>query len=57
MGRKVEYVKKFLDLCDTELGSMYSYDLMITLPHADDAKKPENLKNSTDWQPSQKAIR
>ena len=44
MGRKVEYVKKFLDLCDTELGSMYSYDLMITLPHADDAKKPENLK-------------
>ena len=44
MGCKVEYVKKFLDLCDTELGSMYSYDLMITLPHADDAKKPENLK-------------
>lgn len=44
MGRKVEYVKKFLDLCDTELGSMYSYDLMITLPHADNAKKPENLK-------------
>ena len=44
MGRKVEYMKKFLDLCDTELGSMYSYDLMITLPHADDAKKPENLK-------------
>lgn len=44
MGRKVEYVKRFLDLCDTELGSMYSYDLMITLPHADDAKKPENLK-------------
>lgn len=44
MGRKVEYVKKFLDLCDTELGSMYSYDLMITLPHADDAKKAENLK-------------
>ena len=27
MGRKVEYVKKFLDLCDTELGSMYSYHL------------------------------
>lgn len=44
MGRKVEYVKTFLDLCDTELGSMYSYDLMITLPHADDAKKPDNLK-------------
>lgn len=44
MGRKVEYVKTFLDLCDTELGSMYSYDLMVTLPHVDDAKKPDNLK-------------
>lgn len=44
MGRKVEYVKNFLYLCDTELGSMYFYDMMITLPHADDAKNPENLK-------------
>src|SRR3712207_8295482 len=44
MGRKIPYVKKFLDLCETELGSMYAYDLMITLPHDNDAKKPENLK-------------
>lgn len=44
MGRKVEYVDKFLDLCDTELGSMYSYDLMIVLPNNDEAKDPENLK-------------
>lgn len=44
MGRKVPYVKRFLDLCETELGSMYAYDLMITLPHEDDAKNPENLK-------------
>ena len=44
MGRKIPYVKKFLNLCETELGSIYSYDLMITLPHDNDAKKPENLQ-------------
>ena len=44
IGRKVPYARKFLELCETELGSMYSYDLMITLPHEDDAKKPENLR-------------
>ena len=44
MGHKIPYVKKFLDLCRTELGSMYAYDLMITLPHDNDAKKPENLQ-------------
>lgn len=44
MGRKVEYVRKFLELCETELGSMYSYDVMIVLPDEGDAKQPENLK-------------
>lgn len=44
MGRKIPYVKRFLDLCETELGSMYAYDLMITLPNENDAKKPENLQ-------------
>ncbi len=44
MGRKIPYVKHFLDLCQTELGSMYAYDLMITLPHDNDAKRPENLQ-------------
>ncbi len=44
MGRKIPYVKRFLDLCQTELGSMYAYDLMITLPHDNDAKRPENLQ-------------
>lgn len=38
------YAKRFLDLCNTELGSMYSYDLMITLPEEGDAKLPDNLK-------------
>ena len=45
MGRKVPYVKRFLELCDTPLGSIYSLDLMITLPNDNDAKKPENLRN------------
>lgn len=44
MGRKVEYVDKFLDLCETELGSMYSYDVMVVLPNDGDAKNPGNLK-------------
>ena len=44
MGDKVKYVRDFLELCRTELGSMYSYDIMIVLPHNNDAKKPENLK-------------
>lgn len=43
MGRKVPYANKFLNLCETELGSIYARDLMITLPHDNDARKPENL--------------
>ncbi|MGE4587272.1 MAG: RND family transporter [Mangrovibacterium sp.] len=44
MGRKIPYVKNLLDVCDSELGSIYSYDLMIDLPENGDAKKPENLR-------------
>jgi predicted RND superfamily exporter protein len=44
MGRKVPYVAKLLDICDTELGSVYSYDMLISLPNEDDAKNPEILK-------------
>ncbi len=43
IGHKVPYAQKFLDLCQTEIGTMYAYDLMITLPNDNDAKKPENL--------------
>ena len=43
MGRKVDYSRKFLELCETELGTMYSYDLMVVLPEEGDAKNPENL--------------
>lgn len=44
MGRKIPYVKTFLDMCETELGSMYAYDLMVTLPNENDAKNPDNLQ-------------
>ncbi len=44
IGDKVPYAKRFLELCNTELGSMYSYDLMVVLPKEGDAKKPENLE-------------
>lgn len=44
MGRRVPYVKRLLELSNTELGSLYSYDVMITFPATDDAKTPEHLK-------------
>lgn len=43
MGRKVPYVDRMLNICESELGSLYSYDLLIELPENGDAKKPENL--------------
>lgn len=45
MGRNVDYVRHFLDIGETELGSCYSYDVMISLPGDGDAKLPQNLKN------------
>jgi predicted RND superfamily exporter protein len=44
MGRKIPYVKDLLEICESELGSLYSYDLLIELPEDGEAKKPENLK-------------
>ncbi len=44
MGRKIPYVKNLLDVCETELGSIYSYDLLVEFPEDGDAKKPENFK-------------
>lgn len=44
IGQNVPYVKNILDIADTELGSLYSYDLMIELPKEGDAKLPQNLK-------------
>lgn len=44
MGRKVPYVKSILEIGESELGSMYSYDYMVEFPKNDLAKHPENLK-------------
>ena len=44
MGRKVPYVDKLLDIGYSELGSLYTYDVLVTLQNPDDAKKPDVLK-------------
>ena len=44
MGEKVPYVKEVMSVGRSELGSLYSYDLIVELPHNDDAKNPDNLK-------------
>ena len=44
MGEDVPYVKEVMDVGRSELGSLYSYDLIVELPHEDEAKEPENLQ-------------
>lgn len=44
MGEKVPYVNKLLQVSNSELGSLYSYDLMVEFPEDGQAKLPENLK-------------
>ena len=43
-GRNVEYVRNILEVGESELGSIYSYDLMIDLREDGAAKAPENLQ-------------
>lgn len=44
MGGKVPYVNRLLEVSRSELGSLYSYDLMIEFPDNGQAKNPENLR-------------
>ena len=44
MGEDVPYVKEVMDVGRSELGSLYSNDLIVELPHDDEAKEPENLQ-------------
>ncbi len=44
MGAKVPYVNKLLDVSHSELGSLYSYDIMVDFPQEGEAKLPHNLK-------------
>ncbi len=50
MGRKVPYVNNILNICESELGSMYSYDFMIEFSDNDLAKQPENLQKLEELQ-------
>lgn len=43
MGNRIEYVRNLLSVAKSELGSMYSYDVMIDLHHNGSAKTPETL--------------
>ncbi len=44
MGKRTPYIRELLDVTNSELGSLYSYDIMIEFPEDGDAKLPENLK-------------
>ena len=44
MGRNIPYVDNLLDISESELGSLYSYDLLIEFKENGEAKNPENLK-------------
>lgn len=44
MGENVPYVNKLLQVSRSELGSLYSYDLMVEFPEDGQAKQPENLR-------------
>lgn len=43
MGDKVPYVNKLLEVSKSELGSLYSYDIMVEFPENGKAKTPEAL--------------
>ena len=44
MGRRVPYVKDLLEITDTELGAVYSYDLMVDFPTEGEAKRASALQ-------------
>lgn len=50
MGLKVDYVKEVMEVGHSELGSLYSYDLIVELPENDMAKGPEYLKSLDELQ-------
>lgn len=44
MGDQVPYVNKLLEVSRSELGSLYSYDLMVEFTEDGQAKQPDNLR-------------
>ena len=45
MGEKIPYVKRLMEICNSELGSQYSYDVLIEYSDEDKIKDPKVLKN------------
>lgn len=43
MGRRIPYVRDILEIGESEIGSLYSYNLMIELPNVGEAKSPKAL--------------
>ncbi|PHS10311.1 MAG: hypothetical protein COA88_02380 [Kordia sp.] len=43
-GRKLEGINMALNVAESDLGALFSYEVLIELPNMDDAKSPENLK-------------
>ena len=44
MGEDVPYVKDVMTVGRSELGALYSYDLVMEFENGDEAKQPENLR-------------
>ena len=44
LGTEVPYVKNIVEIAETELGSLYTYDIMIELPQDGMAKEPDVLR-------------
>lgn len=45
MGEKTPYIKRLMEITRSQLGSQYSYDVLIEYPEQDSIKSPEVLKN------------
>lgn len=43
-GRRIQYVRDILEVAESELGSIYSYDIMIEFPEEGQAKTPQALQ-------------
>ena len=44
LGTKVPYIARLVKLQDTQLGSVFSYKILIEYPDVDEFKKPERMK-------------
>ncbi len=50
MGKRIPYVKRLIEILNSELGSQYSYDVMIEFEESDALKNPENFMKVQETQ-------